>query len=113
MELVILEENGWMTVVLSGLIDEDEEDSETYVMPYFSFDREGISSGDSIPIDQTQMAAGLLYTEPALGYEPVQAAWILGGSLDIDQFEPVTGGIFSGSFSTSLYDFQEVNSIGD
>ncbi|MEC7241508.1 MAG: CotH kinase family protein [Myxococcota bacterium] len=106
-----VEENGWLTVVLSGLID--DEGSESYVMPYFSFDREGISNGSSIPIDQTQMAAGLLYTERAMGFELIQAAWILGGSLEIEQFEPVTGGTLSGSFSTSLYDFQEISSLGD
>ena len=103
------EENGWTTVVLSGLVDDDS--SETYVMPYFSFEGKSVSEGDSIPIDLTSMNAGLLYTEPALNYEPVQAAWMLGGSLDIDEFEPVNGGVFSGSFSTSLYAWQEVTSV--
>ena len=100
-----VEEEGWATLLISGLMDDGEG---TYIMPYFSFPIENAAPGASLPIDMTTLSAGLLYTGPELGYAPVQAAWILGGSLDFEEFEPTSGGVIRGTVSTKIHTWQEL-----
>jgi spore coat protein CotH len=99
------DEEDWATLLLSGLMDDGQD---TYIMPYFSFPLESAVPGASLPIDMTTLSAGLLYTGPDLDYAPVQAAWILGGSLDFEEFQPTAGGVIRGTVSTKIHTWEEL-----
>ena len=95
---------GNSTLFLAGYTDDD-----VLLYPYFEFDHEMAAEG-SLAIDQITTYGNLYYTTEEIGYVPIQAGFLYGGSLDFEVFEATEGGSIRGSFSSFVYNWQEVSS---
>ena len=80
-----------------------------YIFPYVNYIREGAENGEDISIDSITTWANVLYTDPSLNYEAVQAAMIHSGTIRFDEYEATEGGIVRGHLSTNIYNWREVS----
>ena len=92
-------------LVLASLLDST---NGSYVFPYVVYPEEKAQAGASIELDGVSSEGAMLYTDASLGYEPVQAGNLYGGTLSFDVYDSSSGGTVQGQLSTKIYAWEEI-----
>ena len=87
-----------------------DPDAPELIIPYLVVPNGPSQGGQSLPIGEPGGPfARLLYSGPDSGYDPVEAAVLSGGAVTFDEFEAAPGATLSGTLTTSLYGWAEVD----
>ncbi|MBM74890.1 MAG: hypothetical protein CMK59_05780 [Proteobacteria bacterium] len=98
-------DDNYSVLVLASLLDSS---NGSYIFPYVVYPANLGHEGASIDLDGIRTEGAMLYTDASLGYEPVQAGLLYGGTLNFDSYDNTSGGTVSGQLSTGLYYWEEV-----
>ena len=97
-------EDGYGNVVLAGGFT--GENGPAYLLPVFYFEMDALRDDTEVGLDWG--AGTLLFMDETTGWQPVEIAEFWGSTATLDEASPVNGAAITGSFSTGIYTWQEV-----
>jgi spore coat protein H len=108
------------TGAVVGDLDEEGEDAligflgvvdpiyQVHLLPYLIFDPDLLTVGQVMDVDAVSSSGNLLYMDSNTGGEWVQAGYLGGGTLELDELDTSWGGTMRGNLSTYIWTWMEV-----